>query len=77
MNRLQVRVSDAQGHTAASSGKMNAQIRISSSLPFRQHLQPIKGKGYLQGAGMEHQSEFQMEGRIAYYLKGVIPASTW
>ena len=32
----------------------------------------LKGKGYLAGAGMERASEFYAEGRLAYYLKGVI-----
>ena len=32
----------------------------------------LAGEGYLEGAGMTASSEFYSEGRLAYYLKGVI-----
>ena len=32
----------------------------------------LRGKGYLEGAGMEKGREFYQEGRVAYYLKGTI-----
>jgi len=32
----------------------------------------LKGKGYLEGAGMQVSQEYYNEGRVAYYLKGVI-----
>jgi outer membrane protein OmpA-like peptidoglycan-associated protein len=32
----------------------------------------MKGKGYLKGAGMDESTEYFTEGRVAYYLKGVI-----
>ncbi len=32
----------------------------------------LEGKGYLEGAGMQERKEYYNEGRVAYYLKGVI-----
>lgn len=32
----------------------------------------LKGRGYLKGAGLDKKREYYTEGRIAYYLKGVV-----
>jgi len=73
MNRLRVQVSDPQGHT----GLIEREYEFSDTNLFflafgDSTISQIRGKGYLQGAGMDQPSQFQEQGRIAYYLKGVI-----
>lgn len=73
MNRLRVTVIDPQGHTGSIEREYEYTDTNIFFLAFADStISQIRGKGYLQGAGMERQSEFRQEGRIAYYLKGVI-----
>lgn len=73
MNKLRVTVSDVQGYTGIIEREYEYTDTNIFFLAFADStISQIKGKGYLQGAGMAHQSEFTQEGRIAYYLKGTI-----
>ena len=73
MNRVRIAVGDPQGH----QGQIEREYQYNDTNLFflafgDSTISQIKGKGYLQGAGLEQGSQFQEEGRIAYYLKGVI-----
>ncbi len=72
-NVVQVVVTDPQGF----SGMIEREIEITDDrlffLAFADgKFGQLKGSGYLEGAGMQESSEFYNEGRVAYYLKGVI-----
>ncbi len=70
---IEVNVSDPAGN----SGRISRDIEVRDSklflLAFADgKIGQMQAKGYVQGAGMDGASQFYSEGRIAYYLKGVI-----
>ncbi len=72
-NVIQVKVTDPQGF----SGMIEREIEITDDRLFFMAFADgtfgqLKGSGYLEGAGMQESTEFYNEGRVAYYLKGVI-----
>ncbi len=72
-SELVVEATDTQGF----SGAIRRDIEVTDTKMFilafaDGKFGQIQGKGYIQGAGMESSSEFYTEGRVAYYLKGVI-----
>ncbi len=72
-NRVRVEVTDPQGF----SGAVERDIEITDSRLFFMAFADgtfgqLNGSGYLEGAGMQESVEFYNEGRVAYYLKGVI-----
>ena len=72
-NKIQVAVTNPRGHR----GSIEREVEYSDThfffLAFADGtVGQFQSKGYLQGAGQEHSSEVRYEGRIAYYLKGVI-----
>ena len=73
VNKLQVVVSDAQGHTGSIEREYEYNDTNIFFLAFADStFSQLNGKGFLQGAGMDQKSEFREEGRLAYYLKGMI-----
>lgn len=73
MNKLRVTVSDAEGHTGSIEREYEYTDTNIFFLAFADStFSHLNGKGYLQGAGMDQKSEFRQEGRIAYYLKGMV-----
>jgi uncharacterized repeat protein (TIGR01451 family) len=72
-SRVVVRVSDPEGDV----GSIEREVTVADTQLFflafadgvvgRMH-----GKGYLDGAGMNKSTEYYTEGRVAYYLKGMI-----
>jgi outer membrane protein OmpA-like peptidoglycan-associated protein len=70
--RLLIKVTDPEGH----SGTIERVITRKSGLFLLAFgdakFSKLKGSGFIQGAGMEKESETLTEGRVAYYLKGTI-----
>jgi uncharacterized repeat protein (TIGR01451 family) len=72
-SRIVARVVDPDGYT----GTITREITVSDTqlffLAFGDGVVgQMRGKGYLDGAGMSKSSEYYTEGRAAYYLKGTI-----
>ena len=72
-SQVRVEVTDPQGF----SGVIERNIEVSDKRLFFMAFADGKfgqltGNGYLEGAGMQESKEFYNEGRLAYYLKGVI-----
>jgi uncharacterized repeat protein (TIGR01451 family) len=72
-NHIEVRVADPDGNV----GRIERDIVVDETqfffLAFADGVYgQMQGKGYLQGAGMNDSSEYYAQGRVAYYLKGVI-----
>ncbi len=70
---VRIEVTDPQGF----SGVIERDIEVTDDRLFFMafadgKVGQLKGSGYLEGAGMQESSEFYNEGRVAYYLKGVI-----
>lgn len=73
VNTVRVEVTDPEGF----SGVIEREIEITDDRLFFMAFADgkfgqLKGKGYLEGAGLTEETDFYNEGRVAYYLKGVI-----
>lgn len=72
-SQLEIMATDPEGRT----GVIPRQVEIKDThlffLAFADgKFGQLQGKGYLEGAGMEESEEYYTEGRLAFYLKGVI-----
>ncbi len=72
-SQVRVEATDPQGFT----GVIERDIEVTDDRLFFMAFADgkfgqLKGKGYLEGAGMQESEKFYNEGRVAYYLKGVI-----
>lgn len=70
---IAVSVIDPQGF----SGNVEREVEVSDERMFflafaDGKIGQMQGSGHLEGAGMDSSSRFYTEGRVAYYLKGVI-----
>jgi hypothetical protein len=70
---LRVQAIDPEGHV----GEIEREVAVKRSQLFFLALVDgkvgmLQGSGHLRGAGMDESSEFFTDGRVAYYLKGVI-----
>ncbi len=72
-SRLVMRVTDPEGHTGTIERGMEVPDTHLFFLAIADgKVGQLRGKGYLAGAGMDAPREYYTEGRVAYYLKGVI-----
>lgn len=72
-SHLSIRATDGEGY----EGTIERDVEVDETqlffLAFADgKIGQMKGKGYIEGAGMKSKSESYTEGRVAYYLKGVI-----
>ena len=72
-SRLLIQVVDPEGRT----GAVEREVEVSETQVFFMafadgEVGQMSARGYLQGAGMDSRTEFYSEGRVAYYLKGVV-----
>ena len=72
-SRIAVRATDPAGN----EGSIEREVTVSDTqlffLAFADGMvSQMHGKGYLAGAGMTNSTEYYTEGRVAYYLKGMI-----
>ncbi len=72
-NSVRVEVTDPEGY----SGVIERNIEISDDRMFFMAFADgkfgqLKGSGYLEASGLQKSNSFYSEGRVAYYLKGVI-----
>ena len=72
-SRLLIQVVDPEGRT----GTIEREVEVSETQVFFMafadgEVGQMSARGYLQGAGMDRRTELYSEGRVAYYLKGVV-----
>ncbi|UCD80501.1 MAG: OmpA family protein, partial [Desulfobacterales bacterium] len=70
---LNIKAVNPEGHISVISREVEVKDTQLFFLAFVDgKIENLWGDGFIEGAGMDHDSEFFTEGRIAFYLKGVI-----
>lgn len=70
---IRIDVVDSEGYRGVIEREVEVTDRELFFLAFADgKISQLKGKGYLEGAGMDKSTEYRKEGRLAFYLKGVI-----
>jgi len=73
INDIELNVVDPEGFDGTISREVTVSDTVLFFMAFADgKVGQLQGKGYLQGAGMDDSKEYYSEGRVAYYLKGVI-----
>ena len=72
-NQIVVEATDPEGYV----GRISREVEVTETQIFflgfvDGELGQLRGKGFLEGAGMNDSTEYYTQGRMAYYLKGVI-----
>jgi hypothetical protein len=72
-SQLEIMATDPEGRTGVIPSQVDVKDTHLFFLAFADgKFGQLKGEGYLEGAGMEESEEYYTEGRMAFYLKGVI-----
>lgn len=73
LNHVVIKVTNPQGFSGTVERDVETGNHKMFLLAFADgKIGMLKGSGYLEGAGMKEDSEFYAEGRVAYYLKGMV-----
>ena len=70
--QLVIKVTDPEGHSGTIERVITRKAGLFLLAFGDAKFSKLKGSGFIQGAGMEKESETLNEGRLTYYLKGTI-----